>query len=244
MKLNFDTLILGGGPAGFATGIPLVQAGFKVLLVDLATPQVRKGEMLTPKALHLLDQLGCKEDFEAGNHLECPGIISSWGSPEPFEADFIRNPWGSGWFIERSEFEVMLASQFSALGGQLKQVPVKCTPNHTGPGQWELEVNGTTVTSRTLVYATGRGPLPGNAMGKISLDKQVGLLRTGHRADPKDRDCRLQVEATEGGVVVPRLLSWRPGRGCLYDRCRSTPQRSNRKSRSVPQYESHCALYL
>ena len=38
-----------------------------------------------------------------------PGTVAVWGSETPYENDFIFNPYGNGWHIDRSRFDAMLA---------------------------------------------------------------------------------------------------------------------------------------
>lgn len=213
-----DIIILGGGPAGFATAIPLAKAGLKVLLIDQQKRHVRKGEMLSPQALPVLQKLGCFEVFQKEQHAECPGIISAWGGEESFETDFINNPYGSGWFIDRVEFESMLEAKFTSFEGKFIHVAQRAIPEQNADGSWKVLVDDKSYTSRFLVFATGRGNLPGLSVGKISIDRQVGLLRIGqHVGDMKDTDLRLVVETCPegwwyqafypGGQIVQALMT-------------------------------------
>ena len=58
--LNTDVLIVGGGPAGLATGIALRQRGLGVVVADLARPPIDKacGEGLMPQTVVELKALG------------------------------------------------------------------------------------------------------------------------------------------------------------------------------------------
>ena len=58
--LKTDVFIVGGGPAGLATGIALRQRGLRVVVADLAQPPIDKacGEGLMPQTVAELKALG------------------------------------------------------------------------------------------------------------------------------------------------------------------------------------------
>lgn len=63
---NVDSLIVGGGPAGAATGLLLARAGWKVTLVERKRFPRRKvcGEYLSATNMPLLRHLGIAKAFE------------------------------------------------------------------------------------------------------------------------------------------------------------------------------------
>jgi flavin-dependent dehydrogenase len=195
-----DVLIIGGGASGYSTAISLAQTGLKVILVDQEKQTVHKGELLNPKALPLLKKLGCWKKFQQGNHQECPGIISSWGAPEPYEADFINNPYGMGWFVDKSSLQSMFASRLKECGGEVVLTKETILPKNQSAGNWHLKIKELEIHANFLVIATGRSSLPSITQGKIAIDKQVALLRVGsYNSTENNKDMRLQVEATENG---------------------------------------------
>ena len=58
--LKTDVFIVGGGPAGLATGIAIRQRGLRVVVADLARPPIDKacGEGLMPQTVAELKALG------------------------------------------------------------------------------------------------------------------------------------------------------------------------------------------
>lgn len=114
-----DVLILGGGPAGLATAITLARLEQQVLL--LARPDSGKdkvGESLAPTAVPILQQLGVWTRFMAGGHQPCYGNKSAWGSATLRHYDFINDPNGHAWRLNRPLFERQLAEQATAVGVQ------------------------------------------------------------------------------------------------------------------------------
>ena len=68
MPQTYDAIIVGAGPAGSALAIHLATRGLEVLLVDKSRFPRDKvcGEMLNPRALKHLDELGCLEPIADG----------------------------------------------------------------------------------------------------------------------------------------------------------------------------------
>ena len=111
-------LVVGGGPGGLATAIDLRAAtDLCVVVVDASDePAERFGESLPPDILVPLDRLGVTAAFRADGHLPCPGGISLWGRDRPGHNDFILNPMGPGWHIDRARFEAMLRTAAARTG--------------------------------------------------------------------------------------------------------------------------------
>ena len=103
--------MLGGGPAGSATALALGRRGVgPVLLVEAGDYRsVRIGESLPPEIRSLLENLGIWQDFVAEAHEPCLGSCSSWGSEAPGYNDFLFNPHGNGWHLDRRRFDEFLA---------------------------------------------------------------------------------------------------------------------------------------
>jgi flavin-dependent dehydrogenase len=117
-----DVLVIGGGPAGLAAAIELrLATGLDVVVAEAGDePRERFGESLPPDVVLALDRLGLSEAFRADGHLPCPGSISLWGAATPGHNDFILNPMGPAWHIDRRRFEAMLRVRATQTGAELR----------------------------------------------------------------------------------------------------------------------------
>jgi len=113
--------IIGGGPAGCATALALFAQGITDITVveagHYAYPRI--GESIPPNIRPLFAQLGILDTFLAEDHAPCVGSCSSWGDDVLGYNDFIANPHGSGWHLDRRRFEAFLADEVTKRGMRL-----------------------------------------------------------------------------------------------------------------------------
>ena len=67
------------------------------------------GESIPPDTRLLLEKLGIWRDFLQEGHDVCYGSASSWGSDSLGYNDFLFNPFGNGWHLDRRRFNEFLA---------------------------------------------------------------------------------------------------------------------------------------
>jgi len=108
MIQHVEVLIIGAGPAGATAGLNI--APFRrVMLVDLVTEPVRKiGECLLPAVGRLISDMGLWERFREIEPLPWYANRSIWGSAIASESDFLSDPGGHGWHIDRARFDDFL----------------------------------------------------------------------------------------------------------------------------------------
>jgi flavin-dependent dehydrogenase len=202
-----DVVIVGGGPAGMATALTLARAGYSVTVMERSRYETfRIGETLPPEVQRPLIDLGLWDQFLAEGHLESPGIVSAWGQPDLYHNDFIVNPHGPGWHIDRRYFDAMLANAALAAGVEvlIEAKPTACVLGRSSRWSVQALVNGMRLErlGSMLVDATGRSLSPARSLGghRIVHDRLVallGLMPAGVAARPGDR--RTLVEAVETG---------------------------------------------
>ncbi|GGX38253.1 NAD(P)/FAD-dependent oxidoreductase [Saccharospirillum salsuginis] len=105
-------VIVGGGPAGAATALSLKRLGFNRLTVlcdqdDRIDPNAI-GESLPPGARAVLRRLGLDALLDGEAHRPCPGSWSLWGRDQPGFNDFLLDPNGRGYHLDRSRFNEQL----------------------------------------------------------------------------------------------------------------------------------------
>lgn len=141
-----DVLIAGAGPAGAAAAIALRQRGRSVHLVDRAADggggHGATSETLWPAALALLERLGLRDAFLAGQPAPCHGHWSAWGGGRPQERSTLTDPHGPGWFIHRPTFDAMLRREALRLGASGSS-PARVLPTaiaREDDGTWALRI--------------------------------------------------------------------------------------------------------
>ncbi|PKH53853.1 dehydrogenase [Shewanella sp. Choline-02u-19] len=160
MKPLYDVIIVGGGPAGCATAIALHNLGVKNTLVieasDYTAPRI--GESIPPDSRELLEKLGIWDAFTAQKHAPCLGSYSSWGSDQLGFNDYLFNPQGHGWHLNRCAFDKFLALQVEKRGGALLKnthFASLVREQHAYPIKVLLR-NNAQLRCRFIVDATGR----------------------------------------------------------------------------------------
>ena len=183
MNPEFDVVVAGGGPAGSATALDLSRRGFRVTLIEQsAYENFRVGETLPPEIRKLLTELGVWERFLESKPVESYGIRSAWETPAARHHDFLHNPYGCGWHVDRARFDAMLACAAERAGAVL-MISARITALHQDSnGAWLLEVaqeeKRRMLRGRFLVDATGRKGFIARKLGSRAnvVDRLIGAV--------------------------------------------------------------------
>jgi flavin-dependent dehydrogenase len=194
----YDVVILGGGPAGCSAALALLGSGVRrVLVADAPEPAAahRIGESIPPDTGLLLRRLGIFDAFTVQHHEPCLGSCSSWGDDALGYNDFLFNPHGLGWHLDRARFDTLLMDQVARGGGEVRTSARFVSAARVEQGfDVCLTANGTheTVRGRFVVDATGR---------RSRFARHVGAAPVVH-----DRlGCVLAYLECGDGVGMPRL---------------------------------------
>lgn len=204
----FDVVIVGGGPAGCAAALALAQRGrFRIMVVEAGRYEaVRIGESVPPDIRPVLEQLGLWQDFLADDHEPCLGSCSSWGADGLGYNDFLFNPLGHGWHLDRRRFDACLARQVAKRGIALHTATRFDGGERLGAGGFRLRLScgdrqTRTVMARCVVDATGtRAAFARNVgVGKRVLDRLLCVTGFFEHADGAELSKLTLLEAVAYG---------------------------------------------
>ncbi|MEU4796730.1 FAD-dependent monooxygenase [Streptomyces sp. NPDC023327] len=209
---HYDVVVAGGGPAGCATALTLLKAGRSVLLADAGTGPPKAGEALVSASKLILDNLGVTDAVLTSGHLPWYGNLSAWGSPHLHAVDFINDPYGHGWHLDRPLFDRQLRAATRAAGAEVAEHSTARHPRRRPDGTWQVDLHdrqGTrrAVHCRWLVDATGRRAaiaVPAGAHRRTT-DRLTAFHLTLPPA-PTATDTRSLVESAPDGWWYTTLL--------------------------------------
>lgn len=201
MSQEADAVIVGGGLAGVAAAVTLARGGYSVILLESQTePAWKIGETLSPEALQVLRRLGLHGAAEATPHLSSPGIRSAWGGPELADKDFILNPHGSAWQVDRVELEKALRRRAAEEGVDVREGARLEQAGRDGDA-WQIQCGPDIIAARWIIDATGRRSAVARLLGasREAIDQLVCVYTLLQAPARLDRDARTYVEAQTDG---------------------------------------------
>jgi flavin-dependent dehydrogenase len=208
MTTRIDVAIVGGGTAGCATALGLCRLGHSCLVIERSDQaQERIGETLPPAVRRPLAALGLWDAFLEAGPLPSTAIRAVWGDAEPRDREFIFDPYGCGWHVDRCRFDAMLATQAEAAGTDVRRQARLLDAGVDAQGAWALGVAATDAGrevfhSRFVVDATGRASSFARRQGatRESYDQLMGIVARYRPVDsPRAEAGVMLLEAVESG---------------------------------------------
>lgn len=191
----FDFAVFGAGPAGLSFAIAARRRGARVAVVDRPVRSFRIGEVVPGSISVPLAELDLVDGFRDRQYLRSHGSVSLWGSDVPAAQSALFSPHGSGWHVDRDDFETWLVERAAACGVAVRRAR-EVSAHRTGRG-WRVRAGATTFQAACVLEASGRGPgvvVPGE---RRRTDGLVGLL--AYVPSAPGEDPRFHLEAAETG---------------------------------------------
>ncbi len=216
MRIGTATVaILGGGPAGASAALELARLGIDTLLIEQSDGSGNPvGECLAPSANPLLQQLGIADLLQASGALPSYGNRSAWGGDGSVaDRDFLRDPHGHGWHLDRPAFNRALLAAAETTGAAVLRHH-RITAIERTSENWLITTqspDGEVILRATLlVDATGRRALLARheRIRHRAFDSQVAAVAFLHpdsHAAPL-HDATTTIEAAEHGWWYAALL--------------------------------------
>jgi flavin-dependent dehydrogenase len=201
VQVEVDAAVVGAGPAGCSAAIALAEAGWRVVMFGRPPAAGdRIGESLSPGAPALLERLGIRARFLADGHRVCHANASAWGSSELAWHDFIGDPRGPGFHIDRARFEALLRARACEAG---VRVILSDAPRIVEEqGAWRLAATSMLppITARYVIDASGRAACLARSLGarREVAWSQIALVTFARTARPCDETFTLVESVPEG----------------------------------------------
>ena len=202
---RFDTVVIGGGPAGAAAAVALHRGGGAVALVT-RTPAgrgvhaARRGQSAPPGTDRLVRAELGERAFNPDAHQRVLGNRSDWGDGTLVDTDFMFNPFGCGWHLDRDAFDADLVGAARAAGVTVIAGTIVDARREL---EWTLTLvtpggHATTVRASFVCDASGRRAVVARQHGAqvIREDRLVACITSSIAGDGEPRST---VEAVVDG---------------------------------------------
>ena len=210
---NYDTIVIGGGPAGSTVATLVAEQGHRVLLLErTSTPQFKIGESLIPATYWTFKRLGMLEKLRASHFPQKYSVqfYSRTGkASNPFYF-FQTNPHDSAvtWQVLRSEFDQMLLDNAKEKGVEIRRGiggREVLFEGDTATGVVTQNVDGTreTLNATVIVDSTGQRSLIGRQLSLNTTEPNLKMASLfthyegGHRDEGIDEGATLILHTEE-----------------------------------------------
>ncbi len=211
---NYDTIVIGGGPAGSTAATLIAQQGYNVLLLERdVEPTFKIGESLIPATYWTFKRLGMLEKLRASHFplkFSVQFFTRTGKATNPFYF-FETNPHESAvtWQVLRSEFDQMLLDNAKEKGVEVQRgvsvrkvlfegdKAVGVVVQNGKMGDEKSKQNIETIHSTVIVDSTGQSSLIGRQLKLNTIEpnlKKASLFthyEGGHRDEGLDEGATL-----------------------------------------------------
>ena len=189
----WPVIVIGGGPSGCAAAVACRTGGLSTLL--LHRPNAGKywsGESLPPGGQQLMEGVFGSGILTEGNDLQSHGNCGTWGSETFFENEFLWNPLGTGWFLDRPVFDA--AARRAAQESGVTVVEDGFVEAERLEDRWRLRCDSGIHEAAWVVDASGRQGVFVRALGipARSMDRQVALVAKAAGCPPSGQQTLIE----------------------------------------------------
>jgi flavin-dependent dehydrogenase len=207
-NIDYDVIIIGGGPAGYSAGLTLLKrGGVSVAVVDMSSHvDANLSQSLSANVRPLLEYLNLWPQVEK-EYTQCLHLSqAAWGRNEMRQLKYMNKVQGSAWNIDRSRFDQMMADEFCQRGGVLLKnhqvMACSVLPNALWKLQLEDEKHQVKMLRcRYVIDASGRKHFMSKELD-IPLqvhDRLIGFGCIGVYPENAVKEFHTQVETCEYG---------------------------------------------
>ena len=210
---TYDTIVIGGGPAGSTVATLVAEHGHRVLLLERATtPQFKIGESLIPATYWTFKRLGMLEKLRTSHFPQKYSVqfYSRTGKGSAPFYFFQTNPHESAvtWQVLRSEFDEMLLDNAREKGVEVRRgvgVREVLFEGETATGVVTQNTDGTreTLHATVIVDSTGQRSLIGRQLNLNTIEPNLKMASLfthyegGHRDEGIDEGATLILHTEE-----------------------------------------------
>lgn len=189
-------LVIGAGTAGAVIARQLHRAGLATLLVGRPGAGLRPGESLPGAARPLLRDLGLLSVLDHSAPLPNLGNLVSWDSDTLQPTDFIQDPHGLGWHLDRPRFDACLLE--AARSDGVLHIEAQVNRVQRLPEGWRVGTQAGDFNAGFVVDASGRHGVLRRRLGLARIS-DTPLVAVYASARDAHEDHRTLLEATPEG---------------------------------------------
>jgi flavin-dependent dehydrogenase len=151
------------------------------------------------------------ERVELDGHLPSYANRAAWGSSQLVDTDFLFNPYGAGWHLDRRRFDAMLVESAAEAGVNVQAATLFKTAHRTAEG-WRVEYltgrHRETAAAGFLIDCSGRAATLARSQGerRVRHDRLVAVVALLRPSVGEDCDSTTTIEAVRDGWWYTALL--------------------------------------